>query len=650
MRSYWAVFIIVVLLSNAIFAQTKKMPVDEQLVVMGDELYNFGSKKDALELYIQATEMNSGNLKAQYMAGKCYLETIHKHKAVPFLLKAYELNNNVSTDILYKIGQAMHYAADFNQAIKYYTLHRETLTPAKLDKMKTTLQEETERVNRKIFECKNGLGYYANPGNYKIENMGATVNSEYKEYAPAITASQDFMIFTARREGGIGKNKDIDNDFFEDVWYTRKLNGTWQKPKNMGKTINTETHDASIGFSPDGKILFLYKPDNGGDIYFSNHINDTTWSTPQNMGTAINSKYAEPSVCISADGRTLYFSSDRPGGFGGLDLYKSEKLPDGRWDKPVNLGSKINTKFDDDSPYIDIDGKTLYFSSKGHKGMGGYDIYKATFDAKSYTWSEPENLGYPINTPDNDIFFVIAGDGKTGYYSSVRDEGFGDNDIYMIHMLESATKKEELQTVLFKGIVMESENSMPIQAELLVINLDAADNPIKIKSDKVGNFHVKLTQGNRYALEVQKDGYLFYSENLYYPTAQQPTIVYTEIKLKKIQIGQKIILKNVFFDVGKTHLRPESEAELQVLVDLLQKNKTLKIEVGGHSDNVGASDKNKIISTERAKSVYEYLIKKGVDSDRLRYRGYGEDVPITTNDTEEGRQKNRRTEFEIVAN
>ena len=425
---------------------TKAQSVDENLVKLADEMYGFGDKKDALGVYLQAIEMNPDNLMANYMAGKCYLETIQKELSVTYLEKAYQINPNVSADILFMIANGYQLGAKFENAINFYKKYKESLTEAKATKINSTVKDEIIRTDRKIYECMNGATYYSNKIDYKIDNIKDVINSEYPDYAPAVTADNQLIIFTSRRSGGVGKNKDVDNEYFEDIWYSKKVNGEWTSPKNMGKPINSETHDASIGISPDGKELFLYKPDNGGDIYVSKLQTNGQWSAPVGLGKFVNSRSKEPSVGISYDGKTLYFSSDRPGGFGGLDLYKAELDKDGNWTKPVNLGSTINTEYDDDSPFIDLDGKTLYFSSRGHKGMGGFDIYKSVYDPQKRIWSQPENMGYPVNSPDDDIYFVITGDGKTGYFASAKGDGYGDKDIYVIHLEpENLPKKDTIQ-------------------------------------------------------------------------------------------------------------------------------------------------------------------------------------------------------------
>jgi outer membrane protein OmpA-like peptidoglycan-associated protein len=428
------IFLILFFCINSLFIKAQDN-IDEALVAVADEMYGYGSKKDALEQYLAAIEINPDNLRANYMAGRVYLETVQKELSVPYLIKAYQLNPNIAPDILFLIANGYQLGAKFDDAIVYYKKYKESLTEAKAAALKSTIKNEVIKTERKIFECQNGKIYYQNKVNYEINNISDVVNSEFPDYAPAVNADNNFMIFTSRREGGVGRNKDVDNEYFEDIWYTTKdENGQWTKPKNFGKPINSETHDASIGLSPDGREMFLYKPDNGGDIYVSKLTQSGTWGPPTSMSKVVNSRYNEPSVSISSDNRVLYFSSDRPGGFGGLDIYKAELDEKGNWSKPQNLGSTINTEYDDDSPFIDYDGKTLYFSSRGHKGMGGYDVYKAEYDSTRKAWKQPINMGYPVNSPDDDIYFVITKDGKTGYYASAKGDGYGDKDIYMINL------------------------------------------------------------------------------------------------------------------------------------------------------------------------------------------------------------------------
>lgn len=756
MRIYKLVFAVVFFVSYALFAQDP----DVSLVQLGDEMYGFGDKKDALGVYLQAIEMNPNNAKANFMAGKCYLETIQKELSVNYLLKAYELDKNIAPDILFKIAMGYQLGAKFDEAISYYKQYKENLTEAKAQKINSSVKDEVIKTDRKIFECLNGKTYYATKFEYKIENLTDVINSEYPDYAPAVTADNQLLIFTSRRAGGVGKNKDVDNEYFEDIWYSRKINGEWASPKNMGKPINSETHDASIGISPDGKELFLYKPDNGGDIYVSKYQPNGTWSNPVSMGKVVNTRFNEPSVSISFDGKTLYFSSDRPGGFGGLDIYKAELDNSGNWSKPMNLGSTINTEYDEDSPFIDLDGKTLYFSSRGHKGMGGYDIYRSKYDDKRRVWSEPENMAYPINSPDDDIYFVITGDGKTGYFASAKGDGYGDKDIYVIYLdpkvealrdslkkipeqkpiakndteptpakkptttepaLEvtpqknivpnttpkptattpvttpkpdavppqnkpvnpsdntnptvtetnkipaasviNTPKKEEVKTpaplpavvemkpTLFKGRVYDYQTNTPMAANL-VIN-DFNGNILKvIDVGEDGYFSTEISQTKlaKFSVTVTRDGYIYNNINVFFPAnSKTQQVVKRDFYLRKVNVGEIFILRNIYYDFNKAVIKKESYPYLEKLVAWLKAHPNVHLEIGGHTDNTGMPEYNKILSQRRVDAVRVYLVAKGISPERLVSIGYGESRPLATNDDEiEGRNINRRTEFKIT--
>ncbi|MDX2189254.1 MAG: OmpA family protein [Bacteroidota bacterium] len=649
---------------------------DDKLVQLGMEVYNFGDKNDALEMFIQASDFNPLNVQANYMAGICYLETTQKFLSVKYLIRAYELNPQVVPNILFKIAQGYHLGANFEDAIRYYNQYKSELNEQVAEKLKSTLSNEFTITDKRIRECQNAIEFYKNPLGYEILPLSTEVNTEYHEYAPAINEDQSQMIFTSRRSGGVSANKDVDNDYFEDIYIAKKVNGKWLPAKNIGLTINSPTHDGSIGFSADGKILFIYKPSNGGDIFYSSRINDSTWGEPINMGAPINTKYNEPSVCISKDGNTLFFASNRTGGFGGMDIYKCEKTIEGKWGPAINLGSTINTEYDEDSPYITPDGKYLYLSSKGHFGMGEYDIYKSAWNNSTKTWSKPENLGYPINSPDNDIYFVIAGDNKTAYYASAKSGSLGGNDIFVIN-LEVPVKKDTLlanksrtmakqikgKSITTKSAEVTSSIKSTVRTKFKVIDektgklIDVTVSGIKVLNNEPvknirktteGEYELSLEPGFNYSIEIQKEGFLFYSENLDLTNGGDTKIISKTISLQRIKNGNKIVLNNVFFDHGKAVLKQESKNELELLYQLMVKNKDIRVEVSGHTDDSGTDQINNTLSTQRAKLVTEYLVKKGISQNRLIAKGYGKNRPIASNATEEGKKINRRTEFEVI--
>ncbi len=648
--------------------------LDNDLVAEADAAYNIGAKSLALDNYMLALRENPNNVRANFMAGKAIIETIDKSRASKYLIKAYELDPSISPDILLLIGQSFQYGNDFDNAIAYYEKHKTKIQADAATKKtnKNTLKAILAEIDEKIAKCNNGKKYTSDPLEYSIKNLGKGVNSGHADYAPAINKEESVMIFTSRREGGVGiGNVDKDLEFFEDIYISEFKDGEWQPAQNLGANINTEYHDASIGLSGDGKTLFLYKDENGGDIYVSNQRKDGTWSSPESLSSNINSTYNENSVSISPDGQTLFFTSDRPGGKGGIDIYMSKLDKNGKWAKPTNMGAPINTISDEDGPFIDYDGKTLYFSSRGHEGMGGYDIFVSEFDSVAKKWSEPVNIGYPINTPDEDIYFVKSGDRRFGYYASVKDGGNGEKDIYKVAIPENLQNYDKLKVRKISGkpapIVKVPDALSPVKLVIRITDA-SAQTPISASiflKSKTNEAEVALTKVSEgmytcsfnntgsvdYAIAVEKDGYMYTNAEVSIPAiASEPKEIVKEISLSKLQIGFKTILRNIYFDTGKATLKPESFQELEKLEKMLKENTSYTIEISGHTDKIGSAELNKKLSKNRAKAVVKYLTDKGVESNRLIAVGYGEEKPLASNDDElEGREINRRTEFEIIS-
>ncbi|HEY8401564.1 MAG TPA: OmpA family protein [Cytophagaceae bacterium] len=633
----------------------------------GDDLMEQGQFRAAIEFYQEVLGVDPNHPEANYKIGKAYLNTIQKTKSLPYLEKALTTYASIAPDVKYLLARSYHYNHKLEEAKKYYTLYLN-----EVDKKNTEL---VKKVQKKIEECEYGIEYMKNPVKAKIENLGPVVNSKRSDFAPVITADESILVFTSRRPGSTGGLLDEKNEFYEDIYISYRKNGVWTEPKNIGKPINTDYHDASIAISPDGSQIFVYKDQNNGDILMSK-FEQGKWSKPIDLGKNVNTKYAETSVSMTADGKTIYFTSNREGGLGGFDIYMSKMDKKGKWGEAVNLGPTINTPFEEEAPFIHPDGRTLYFSSTGHSGMGGYDIFKSTMKSDG-SWSEPENIGYPINTADDDIYFVLSADNKHGYYASEREGGVGEKDLYIISMpepeklaevtskettlLKTETTKKKIAPIakvesfnpitILKGTVKDAITKDPIEANLLIIDNQKNELISEIKSNsETGAFLIILPSGKNYGISIEKADYLFHSENFDIPASTNYQEVYKEIELKKVAIGSKIILKNIFYDFAKATLRPESTAELDRLYQLLVDLPNLKIEISGHTDNKGSAELNKELSLARAKSVVDYLVKKGIKESRLKYAGYGFDRPIATNETEEGRQLNRRTEFEIIGN
>ncbi|HIA12393.1 MAG TPA: hypothetical protein EYN69_10045, partial [Flavobacteriales bacterium] len=473
------------------------------------------------------------------------------------------------------------------------------------------------------------------------------------DYVSTISADESILMFTSRRKARDGEEFDeYTYEYLEDIYISYNENGEWSKPKNLGKPVNTPRNDAISGLSFDGQRLFVYRDDEkgNGDIYES-FLEGEKWSEVTKFPAPINTEYHESMACLAYDGKTLYFVSNRPetGAFGGRDIYMS-KWDKRReiWRKPKNLGRNINTKYNEESVFIHPDGKTLYFSSQGHNSMGGYDIFKST--AKGRSWSKPKNLGYPINSPDDDVAFVVSASGRHAYYSSVQNEGFGRRDLYKITFIDPPTEPTQPQLTLLKGVVSDAITAEKLEARIEIIDNTLNEVVADFQSNSTsGKYLVTLPSGKNYGIVVTAEGYLFHSENVNIPASYGYQEVEKNIELNKLAAGSKIVLNNIFFDFDMATLRPESTAELNRLFKLIQENGSMKIEISGHTDNKGSDTYNQKLSENRARSVVGFLTEKGVTKERLEFQGYGESQPIATNDTEEGQQLNRRIEFKILS-
>ncbi|MBK7181756.1 MAG: PD40 domain-containing protein [Bacteroidetes bacterium] len=641
---------------------------------IGDDLFAQGSVfyRQALDPYLLANKFNPNNALLNYKIGKCYLYSSTKLKSIPFLEKAIQLDANVDPQIHYVMGKAYHLDMQWDKAILEFKKFQSTITKP------SEFVEIIEDVNKHIEECNTGKDLVKNPIRVFIDNVGPEINTSYPEYGPIISADESVMMFTSRRAGTTGGGMDeYLNEPFEDIYVSFNKGGKWSTAQNIGKPINTEGHDATMGLAPDGQKLLIYIDEKGNGNIFECDLKGSLWSKPERMNKNVNTDYHESSASLASDGKRMFFVSNRPDGMGDRDIYMSTMDEKGKWGKAVNLGPTINTKYGEEGIYIHPDGRTIYFSSQAHKTMGGYDIFKSVYDEATKTWSTPENLGYPVNTPDDDVFFVVSASGKHGYYASINGNGYGEKDIYMVTFLgaekpmvmnnednllasQTAPVKEtviapvmqikEAQLTILKGVITDAMTKKPLEATIeLVDNTKNMVVATFTSNSATGKYLVSLPAGRNYGIAVKKEGYLFHSENFDIPATAAFQEVTKDVELKNVAVGSKIILKNIFFDFDKATLRPESTNELERLTKLLQDVPTLKIEIGGHTDSKGADDYNKKLSDNRAKAVVTYLIGKGIAADRLTSAGYGEEQPIATNDTDEGRQMNRRTEFKILS-
>jgi outer membrane protein OmpA-like peptidoglycan-associated protein len=629
------------------FGQTEK-----KALANAEKMLGYDDFKAAIPYLKEAVGFNGNNAMSQFLLGRCLFLNYEKKEALKNFEKSYSLNKDVDPELSYYLARSLHYVLRFDEAITQY------------QRGMTKVNAKDPRygeMQREIEHCKYAKTMVAAPVDAKIVNVGLPINTQYSEHSPVIDADENVLIYTTVRPDNIGCGDDP-HCILEDVYISEKAGASWGKPRPITE-INTKAMEASIALSPDGQNVYIYRnPPGSGDV-FTSKLQGKKWSDPKSVGEPVNSKSYETTVSVSPDGKRMFFTSDREGGFGDTDIYMSELGADNKWGTPKNLGPEINTPYADDSPFFHPDGVTLYFSSNGRPDcLGGYDIYQTTMQENG-SWSRPQNLGYPINTPDNDIYFVLSADKKSGYYASAKEGGYGEKDIYKIVMPEAKPKvvvKVEDTVVaapvvvvnaltILKGVVTDAKSGQPLEGKITVIDNDRNVVVSTLNSNSSsGKYLVSLPSGRNYGITVEREGYLFKSLNVNIPKADGYQEIVQDVALDKIEIGVGIVLNNIFYDVDKATLRPESVAELERLNKLMIDNPGLKIEIGGHTDSDGSDEHNETLSQNRAQSVVNFLVGKGVKIERMVAKGYGEKTPVAPNDTKENKQLNRRTELKIL--
>jgi outer membrane protein OmpA-like peptidoglycan-associated protein/tetratricopeptide (TPR) repeat protein len=632
-----------------------------------------GTYRDARKAYLKAYRYNPNNAELNYMIGVCFIYSDDKFESIKYLKKSYKIKPNVTPDIRFMLGRAYHMVLDFDNAILEYTEYRNNLPP-KVLVLKSGL------IDKLITQCRNGKDLVSDPVRVVISNPGKNINSEYDDYNPIISKDESLMFFTSRRMAAEKSRRNpIDNKFYEDIYVSQKKINEWGTAKRFDKKINknkNKQNNAAVGVSADNKVLYTYRgKSKSGDLFKSVYKNGK-WTKPHSLPGRINSKDRETALCFSSDEKTMYFvSSNKKTSLGGMDIYLCKKDYSGKWGNPENIGSMINTAFDEVAVSISANDSTLFFSSSGHKTMGGYDIFSTT-KSETGLWSKPENIGYPINTPDDDVFFVLTPDNKTAYYSTIRENGLGGKDIFRVIYLgaekqmimsDEGTLVKGLQkppdniffreperlavdtSLVMKGMITDSENQKPVIAKMEIIDVDASKIVATAISDASGNYKVKIPAPKAYGVEIIAKNYLLYLDAIDLSKESGDEIIIRNFMMERVEVGAKVILKNIFFEFGKSTLKSESFAELNNVIKLLQNNETLRIEISGHTDNIGTYKYNKKLSEDRAKAVVDYLIKKGITPDRLTYKGYAYDQPVAPNTTEAGRAQNRRVEFKVLS-
>lgn len=623
-------------------AQPKKSNVEHPLKKYVIEAMQEAAKPDGLAKAIEICNkgLKKDSTYAELWESKGNYEYDSKDfKAALISYKKVQTLEPDNKKIYYTLGKTQKMLMMFDEAKASLTIYLDA------DIRRSKIYEDDAKSIIKNIDVLKAL--YNNPVEFKPQNLGPNVNTANGEYWPGLTLDGKYFYFTRMMSRNSGH--------YEDFYRSEIKDSVFGPSVRMPEPVNTAGNEGTISITADGKTIFFSAKDRVNemgmplgigefDIYYSGYYMGQ-WSKPVNLGQPINSDRWDAQPSISPDGLTLYFSSDRPGGFGGADIWMST-FKDGRFQTPVNLGPEVNTPGEEQSPFIHYDNLTLYFSSNGHPGIGGGDIFVCRKGADG-KFGNRMNIGYPINSEKDELGLIVDRLGKFGYLSSERAGGFGGLDIYKFE-LPSNLKPEPVSYVT--GTVYDAISMEKIEADMELTDLATGEIIIKTRSQKgSGAFFMVLKSNRNYMLTIDQTNYLFYSANFSLKEHSSLEPYKLDVPLKKPATDIEVVLNNVFFDVDKYELKPESKLELDKLVHLLKKFPFMKIEIGGHTDNTGDKAKNKVLSQNRAKAVKEYLVSKGIDATRLSAIGYGDSKPVADNNTEEGRAKNRRTVFKVLS-
>jgi outer membrane protein OmpA-like peptidoglycan-associated protein len=599
--------------------------------------YDFFDFKKAEADFREAVKLDEGFYESYMMLGELFSKQKRYAEASENFRKAVSLDSLFFKPVYFSLAYAELMSGDYQNALIHFNVY-----------LAQSGMSEKNRIIaiKNVKNCEFALKAIENPVLFNPVSVGNTINTPDDEYWPSITADGNMLMFTRQLNPADRQNRAVRGH--EDFYVSHSSEHGWKEAFNAGTPLNTSQNEGAPSISSNGNYMFFTACDRRGgvgscDIYFS-FFNGDRWSEPFNPGMPVNTSYWESQPSISADGKRLFFSSSRPGGYGGKDLWFSTLNDQNMWDEPINLGSSVNTDGDEMSPFVHFDGKTLYFASDGRPGMGGVDLYMTRMNDDS-TWTEPQNLGYPINTYNDEMGLIIESGGSKAYFSSVREKANG-KDIFYFNLHESVRPDP---VAYLKGKVYDKVTGKLLQAEYELINLSSQTVTIQSSTDENGNFLVCLPSGYNYGINVKKSGYLFYSENFMFEG--QHSVVEPYIKkiiLSPIREGEKMKLANVFYEVDSWQLKSESISELNNLASLISENKDFVVEIGGYTDSTGTSEYNQQLSEKRARSVVNYLINKGISPERLKYKGYGDTLPVGDNKIPEGRKLNRRTEARIL--
>ena len=639
LQASYAVALTAVIASPALAQSTRKD------LKTGNKFFEQENYRAALPYYEKVLAKDPNNAKALFNAGISYM-SFDKEKASDYIYKAQKIKPKVSKNVEYWLGRVDHLNYNFDEAVAHFQAYNATMK--KNDQRK-------EELAQLIQHSKNAKVQFNSPKDIFVKNLGPTINTQFSEHSPVISSDDKLLIFTSRGENVTGatgsvsdkKNKSVaaDGEYYEDIFEARRIDDeNWEKPRSLSGVLNGKGHDASTQLFDNDTKLLMYRNDNNGDIFVSDKAGGD-WGVPKPLDANINSKAYEGDAFITPDGLTLYFATGRYSEDGTLDLYYSTRVAGGDFGPAKTLGANINTKYDDDSPYLSKNGKTLYFSSRGHNTMGGYDIFKSDFDSVGRKWGPAQNMGYPINTPDDDSYYRLSPDGSYAYLSSYRIGGYGEKDIYTINYIKNAN---------INGKVFSSKDSTTVipGVELVFSGAQADKTALSFRdvTKPDGAYQVAVLSGRTYQVAVSKDGKNIETQEFAVPVStNDSTSITKNFYVNYIDTTSTgMAFKNIYFDTDKYKLRPESITELNNISQMLMANPGLNMSIEGHCDSRNTDEYNMVLGQNRAEAAYNYLKKQGVADTRMTTVSYGERRPAAPNDSPENMQLNRRDEFRVM--
>ncbi len=636
-----ALYTLLTVIPVSIFAQHKGYSTKKRRAVKQYELalqaYDAFELNNAIQALDKAIKIDENFIEAHVFLSQVYQMANRPKMAIDAAEKAIAISPNFFPNLYFNLGNMLMKIPDYHRARQHLI---------KFTEFKHINKEMREVAELFIKSCDFAIEAMANPVPFEPINLGNGVNSSLDEYWPSLSASENTLVVTVKKPI-MQPDGEPSGKHQEDFYIShRNSNGNWEQATSIGAPINSPYfNEGAQSITADGKTMYYTICRGYCNLYHSQLDNDGQWGTPKPLPNPINLPYSsEKQPSISPDGRTLYFVSNRGSRRGEFDIWRVRKLGEKSWSKPEKLSDSINTMYNEQSPFIHFDNKTLYFSSNGRVGMGGLDIYMARMINDS-TWSTPKNLGYPINTHRDEDGLIVNAKGTMAYYSSDVDPNMG-RDIYRF---EIPVDIRPTPTSYITGTITDIRNGWPVRANFSLVDVVTDSTIMEAQALNDGTFLLTIPTNRSYALFASAPDYLYHSEHfdlkgIY--SADKP--FRKNIELTPIRIGGTMVMRNVFFETDSYLLKDESISELNKLTELLTINPTLSIEVGGHTDNVGSEEYNQVLSENRAKSVADYLLKKGIDISRITWKGYGLTKPIGDNSTEDGRAENRRTEIKIT--